>query len=140
LKAWIERMLAPPEASGEFQTEDRVPATLTPALRSIFDEMTPYLAECARVVRSTPAFPEGSGKAVRFNGEVSYPLAGGIYRQTGITYPVWMAQRMLEAFRQMPEPDQLVVREWLDSVGGSGVLELDLPRVKRIGLAAARVA
>ncbi len=140
LKAWIERMQSPPKTSGEFQVEDRVPATLMPALRSIFDEMVPYLAECIREVRNTPVFPEGSRKAIRFHGEIRYPLSGGIFRQWGFTYPVWMVQRMLDAFRQFSETDQKVVREWLDSVGGSSVLELDPPRVQRVGLAAARIA
>ena len=140
LKAWIERMQAPPETAGEFQSEDRVPETLTPALRSIFDEMVPFLAECVREIAMTPVVPENSGKAPRFLGEIRYPLAGGTYRQTGFSYPVWMAQRLLHAFRQMPDVDQNVVREWLDAVGGSGVLQLDPPQVKRIGLAAARIA
>jgi glutathione S-transferase len=139
LEAWIARMQAPPETGGEFQTEDRVPETLTPALRSIFDEMVPFLAECAREVRNTPVLPKGSRKAPRFLGEIRYPLAGGTYRQTGFSYPVWMAQRLLDAFRQMSDADQEIVRKWLETVGGSGVLQLDLPRVERVGLAAARI-
>jgi hypothetical protein len=140
LKAWIERMLAPSETTGEFQSEDRITATLEPALRSIFDEMVPYLAECVRVLRDTPVFPEGSHKAIRFHGEIRYPLAGGTYRQRGLTYPVWMVQRLQSAFRQMPESDQHAVRAWLESVGGRSVLELDVPPVTRVGLAAARIA
>jgi glutathione S-transferase len=140
LAAWIERMLAPSETTGEFQAEDRIPETLTPALRSIFDEMVPYLAECIRALRDTPVQAENSRKAIRFLGEIRFPLAGGMYRQTGFSYPVWMAQRLLAAFRQMSDADQKVVREWLDSVGGGGVLQLDPPRVKRIGLAAARIS
>jgi len=140
LAAWIERMMTPPEVSGEFQAEDRVPETLMPALRSIFGEMVPYLAECIRVIRTTPVFPEDSHKAIRFRDEIRYPLSGGTYRQTGLTYPVWMVQRLLDAFRQMSDGDQKAVRDWLDAVGGSAVLQLDPPRVKRVGLASARLA
>ena len=140
LAAWIERMQAPPERSGDFQPEDHVPETLAPALRSIFGEMVPFLAECIRALRETPVLPEDTRKATRFLGEIRYPLSGGTYRQTGFSYPVWMTQRLLEAFRRMPDADQKAVREWLDSVGGSAVLQLDPPRVKRIGLAAARIA
>ena len=117
-----------------------MPETLTPALRSIFDEMVPFLAECARELAKTPVFPDNSRKAIRFLGEIRYPLAGGSFRQTGFSYPVWMAQRLQDAFRQMPEVDQGAVRRWLDTVGGGGVLQLDLPRVTRVGLAAARIA
>ena len=91
--------------------------------------------------------PENTRKADRFLGEVHYPLsaihwplAGGTYRQTGYSYPVWMAQRLLDALRQSPENDQRIVGDWLAAVGGSSVLHLDLPRVTRVGLAAARIA
>ena len=140
LAAWIRRMFEPAAAPGEFQAEDRVPDTLTPALRSIFDEMVPFLAACGSELRRTPVVREGSDKATRFLGEISYPLAGGTYRQLGFSYPVWMAQRMLDAFRQMAAPDRKSVDDWLESVGGTAVLELDLPRVRRVGLAAARTA
>jgi len=140
LKAWIERMFDPPATPGEFQADDRVPETLAPALRSIFDEMVPYVAACAGKLSQAPVAPENTRKAGRFLGEVRYPLAGGTYRQTGYSYPVWMAQRLLDAFRQSPESDQRTVANWLAAVGGSSVLNLELPRVTRVGLAAARIA
>ncbi len=87
-----------------------------------------------------PYAPATSRKAVRFAGEIRYPLAGGTYRQIGFTYPVWMAQRLLDAFRTMSQRDQRTIRDWLDTVSGAGVLTLELPRVARIGLAAARIA
>jgi glutathione S-transferase len=140
LAAWIRRMFEPVDPPGEFQAEDRVPDTLTPALRSIFDEMVPFLAACAEELRRTPAVPSAGRKAVRFLGEIAHPLAGGTYRRKALSYPVWMAQRMLDAFGRMSGPDQRAVRAWLDTVGGTAVLDLDVPRVKRVGLAAVRVA
>jgi glutathione S-transferase len=140
LKAWIDRMFEPSGTSGEFQAEDRVPETLTPALRSIFDEMVPFLAACAGELRKTTVVREGTRKAIRFLGEISYSLAGDTFRQQGFSYPVWMGQRMLDAFREMSLPNRTAISDWLASVSGTAVLELELPRVKRIGLAAARVA
>lgn len=72
-------------------------------------------------MRKTPVLPANSRKVPRFFDEIRYPLAGGVFRQTSAD-------------------DQQAVRAWLDSVGGSGVLQLDPPRVQRIGLAAARIA
>ncbi len=141
LKAWIERMFEPESsAGGEFQREDELPETLAPALRSIFDEMVPFLAGCADAVRRTPALPATTGKAPRFVGTVRYPMAGGVHERAALSYPVWMAQRLLGAFAAMPPADRQRAREWLGSVGGESLLKLDLPRVVRVGLAAARVA
>ena len=140
LKAWIERMFQPSDVPGAFDTDDRVPETLAPALRSIFDEMVPFIAACAAELRKTPISASDNQKAPRFFAEISYPMAGGMHRRVGLSYPVWMAQRMLDAFARMPAPHQDAVRAWLKLVGGENVLRLDLPRVQRIGLAAARVA
>ena len=46
---------------------------------------------------------------------------------------------MLDAYRAMSDTDQQKVKDWLVSTGGEGVLRLDLPRVERVGLAAALV-
>lgn len=139
LKAWIERMFTPGETPGAFDAEDRIADTLAPALRSIFDEMVPFIAACADELRKTTPLAAG-GKVVRLLSDVSYPMAGGTHRRAALSYPVWMAQRMLDAFAAMPEPDRHKVSEWLATVGGESVLRLDLPRVKRIGLAAARLS
>ena len=139
LKAWIARMFDPGAARGEFFADDRVPSTLLPALRSIFDEMLPMLAASAAELRKTPVLQADSRKAIRYLPEISYPLAGGTFRREGSSYPVWMAQRMLDAYAQMSEQDAAAVRGWLQSVDGESVLALDLPRVRRVGLAAGRL-
>jgi len=139
LKAWIERMFEPASAAnGEFWTEDRLPATLLPALRSIFDELLPFLAGCATELRRTPVLPANTHRARRFLGPIDYPMAGGTHRRPALSYPVWMAQRLLAAFRAMAPDEQRAVRQWLRGVGDEGVLALDLPPVVRAGLAAAR--
>jgi glutathione S-transferase len=125
------------QMDGQFRADDRVPATLLPALRSIFDEMVPYLAECADAVRHTPVLPVTARKAPRFLAPVHYPMAGGTHTRAAASYPVWMAQRVLALFHAMPAADRQTVRAWLDEVGGQGMLALDLPPVTRIGLAAA---
>ncbi len=136
LAAWIERMQQPDAPCGEFRIDDATPATLTPALHSIFDEMLPFLQGCADAVRTTPIH---KAKPKRVFGDINHPFAGGTYRRKALSYPVWMAQRMLDAYRAMSVSDQGAVRAWLDEVGGSAVLRLALPRVARVGLAAKRV-
>jgi hypothetical protein len=47
---------------------------------------------------------------------------------------------MMDALAAMSPAEQQQVRAWLRQVGGEGLLELDLPRVVRVGVAAARIA
>ena len=140
LKAWIARMFEPASAEGgEFLADDQIPSTLLPALRSIFDEMLPFLQGCATAVEQSPVLSDTTRKAPRFLGPLSYPLAGGTHQRLAASYPVWMAQRLLAVFAALPADQQQRVRSWLSSVGGEGVLQLQLPKVKRVGLAAAHI-
>ncbi len=140
LAAWIERMFDPDSAAGgEFRSDDTVADTLQPALRSIFDEMLPFLAACAEEVRRTPVLPVDAHSAPRFLAPVSYPMAGGRHRRPALSYPVWMAQRLLDAFASMTQEAQETVCAWLRESGGEALLQLDLPRVQRVGLAAAHI-
>ena len=140
LKAWIERMFQPHTAEGgEFLSDDQIPVTLLPALRSIFDEMLPFLQGCADAVRQTPLLPVDARKAPRFFGMLEYPLAGGMHQRAAASYPVWMAQRLLAVLSGMSADEQAQVHQWLASVSGAGLLELSLPKVQRIALAAAHI-
>lgn len=140
LEAWIERMFEPEtSADGEFWTDDQIPETLTLALRSIFDEMVPFLQSCADLVAETQILASDAPKARRFFAPITFPLAGGTYERAGLSYPVWMAQRMQDAFKAMPEADQQAVKTWLREIGGESILRLSLPKVARVGLAAGRV-
>jgi len=142
LQAWIARMFEPASSQGgEFQAEDLPAASLAPALRSICAELLPFVQACAeRLARETPVLPPQSRRAQRYLSEVCTPMAGGLFRRQGLSYPVWMAQRLQDAWRAMNAEDAACVREWLRDQGGEGWLSTELPRVRRVGLAAARLA
>ncbi|MEJ6002954.1 glutathione S-transferase family protein [Paucibacter soli] len=135
LKAWIARMFDPASAvDGEFLADDSLPETLLPALRSIFDEMLPFIAACGQALGSNRK--TAAGRTLRFFDRVEFPLAGGLHRRSAASYPVWMAQRLLDALASWPEAEQRVARAWLAQVGGEQLLALKLPRMARQGLAA----
>lgn len=137
LQAWIERMNGLKPFEGDFLPDDQIPATLTPILRSVFDEMLPYLGETVRYVNSLlPAQPQGE-RLPRFEGEVSFPFAGGRMRRQSCPYTLWMTQRALDQLHQLPTADVQKVHAWLKQVGGEGILNLNIPRLRRAGLQAA---
>lgn len=138
LERWIARMFDPQSARGDFFADDELPETLDPALHSIFGEMVPMIEACATELEKTPVARSAKAQGKRFLGEVAYPMAGGTFRRPAVSYVVWMAQRMLEAYRRMPEGHRAAIGDWLNAVGGQRVLELALPRVRRTGLSAVR--
>ena len=134
LAAWLKRMNDPISSEhGKFWEEDRIPDTLLPAMRSIFDEMVPLIRACADAVRAAPAHD-----TERFLGLISYPMAGGLHTRRASGYIVWMAQRMMGVFESMSASEQQSVRSWVQSMNGSTLFELELPRMQRRGLKAVR--
>lgn len=137
LGSWIRRMNTLGPGEGDFLAGDEVPATLTPLLRGIFDEMVPYLAANVEYINTLlPTLGPGE-RLPRFDGELSFPFAGAAFSRCASPYSLWMAQRVLDLLAQMPEQDEAKVRAWLSEAGGEGLLELDIPRLRRVGLQAA---
>lgn len=136
LAAWVQRMNDPSSSEGgAFWQEDTLPDTLQPALRSIFDEMLPLIRACRDAVCAAPA-----GDSERFLGTITYPMAGGLHTRKASGYIVWMAQRLMAAYDSMSTRDQQCVRDWVDSMGGAGLFELDLPQMRRLGVKAVRAS
>ncbi|MGH8461382.1 MAG: glutathione S-transferase family protein [Stenotrophobium sp.] len=134
LRAWVDRMNQPRPLSGAFLPGDQIPETLTPMFRAMFRECLPLLAATLREVNAAlPQCPPGRSLP-RALGEIEFPMGNGRYRRAAMPYILWMAQRMLDAFRNMDGSDQAAVRAWLQHLGGADLLQLDIPRLRRIGL------
>jgi glutathione S-transferase len=134
LRAWVDRMNQPRPLSGAFLPDDQAPATLTPIFSAMFREFLPLLEATLREVnaalpRCLPGRPLPRGL-----GEIEFPMGKGHYRRAAIPYILWMTQRILDVYRGMDGTGQATVRAWLTGLGGEKLLELDIPRLRRVGL------
>ena len=140
LRAWITRMtepppplLAPPPGPG-WLADDAIAPTLVPVLRLLLQSFVPLLAGINQQVKALlPGWPAGQ-PLPRALGDVAVPLGDGVFRRAAIPYSLWMAQRPLDLFAALSAGDQTRVRAWLTALGGEGLLALDLPRLRRLGL------
>lgn len=135
LSAWIARMNQCDVAPGAFLADDALAPTLTPLIASMTREMLPYLEGLMRVVRLDR---RARGTLPRFMDEVEFPLGDGRYRRPAMPYGLWMLQRMLDDWRAMPPRDAAAVRAWLQHHGAERLLDIELPRLRRVGLQVAR--
>lgn len=134
LRAWIERMSAPPAQAGQLLHGDAIPATLAPMLASLCTELLPYLEQCAQALvcmtprsRRDPRYP-------RFGPPVQIPYGDGSLSRITVPYVLWMVQRLQDQFKLLPESGRATVRTWLDDHGGARLLTLRFPRLRRAGL------
>ena len=134
LAAWVHRMMNPAVRQGDFLPGDQLPETLTPMLHSIFKEMTPFLESGVGELRKVMGNFAVGKRLPRFLGQTEYPLADGVWRQKLLPYTLWMAQDILDEYQKLPAADAAKVRAWLERMDGAAFLQLDIPRLRRIGL------
>lgn len=141
VRSWVERMtqLRPQTQPGDLLQDDRIADTLTPIFSAMLREMLPLITETLREVNA--AIPKlAPGRCLpRGLGEIEYPMGDGRYRRLAIPYILWMTQRLLDVYHGMNGAEQSAVRDWLRGLGGEALLDLNIPRLKRVGLRVAPV-
>jgi glutathione S-transferase len=134
VRAYIDRMAAPPIRTGELVPDDRLPETLLPIVEAASREMLPWvegtLAELSKYLTDT-----GAGDRVpRGLGMIDVPLGGGTYRRAALPYVLWMVQRMLDVERALNPSGHTAVQRTMRELGAARWLDLDVPRLERVGL------
>ena len=136
LRAWITRMTEPaaaPPGPG-WRADDAIAPTLEPVLRLLLQSFVPLLAGINQQVKALlPSWPAGQ-PLPRALDDVAIPLGDAVFRRAAIPYTLWMAQRTLDLFAALPAPGQARVRAWLAALGAEGLLALEMPRLRRLGL------
>ena len=134
VRAWVDRMNQPMPLSGSFLPNDQIPATLTPMFRAMFSEFLPLLQETNREVQQALKTLPADKPLPRGLGMVEFPMGKGRYRRAALPYMLWMVQRIQEVYRRMPSAEQATARNWMAELGGEGLLDLKIPRLRRYGL------
>ncbi len=122
--AWIERMNRPPRDQAGWLDDDRLADTLGPVLRTMADGAPILTGAIASIdawadEHATPgdAAPGGVGvQHVDFRGTPMSPAVRG--------YTLWMVQRVLDAYRALPDAGRARVDTALAGSGWEAVLAL----------------
>lgn len=135
LRAWIDRMADPTSFSdAPLLADDAIASTLVPVLQTILDEFVPMLEGINTQVRALlHNYPVGK-PLPRGLGDVEFPMGAGHFRRAALPYTLWMAQRVLDCHRGLPQSDRQQVAAWLRQMGGERLLQLDIPRLRQAGL------
>jgi hypothetical protein len=135
LRAWIDRMAQKPSPDiGDLPRNDALPASLAPVLRLIIDEFLPMAeainVELAKVVGSAPPqqlLPRGLGP-------ITHPMGNAKFERAALPFTLWKMQRLLDVYAAMTPVEQQAVRAWLKTLGGERLLDMKIPRLRRVGV------
>jgi glutathione S-transferase len=135
LRAWIDRMAQmPPPHVGELPADDVLPVSLTLLLRVIIDEFLPMVEaindETDKALKQT-----ASGATLpRGLGLISHPMGNGRFQRTALPFALWKIQRLLDVYACMTPTERKAVRAWLKSLAGERLLDMKIPRLRRVGV------
>ena len=108
---WVERMLAPQPADGEFLPGDEVPESLWPVLERMAREQVPVLVDTewklAEWHRNNPEAVE----VPRVLGEHRFEIDGVVGRRMVLPYALWRWQRPRDYYQALPSDSRAAATE-----------------------------
>lgn len=118
VRAWFERLLRPPAATGPFLDADDVPATLDPVFRTLFAEQMVWIGRLVEAIDAWCADNPDARRVPRSLGDSPFSVGGAAGQRRRVTFVQWKAQRPLEVYGRIPEVERGPTHAWLDRVGG----------------------
>jgi len=138
LSAWLARMKDPaPFAGNPLVANDSIPKTLDPVFHSIFNEFIPMVEQVGQLATQYATEHGLNTRLPRRIGEVHTTMGGKPFKRGALPYMIWMMQRALDSYAQMPSSDKKEIRQWLHSHNAEHILDMKLPRVERRALTVA---
>lgn len=116
--AWVERMIRPLRASGDFLPRDEVPATLEPVLARMFREQGPVLLATMQALSDWARTNPQAGALPRTIGEHAFTIEGATGTRRIYPFNLWRWQRAYDHFHALAGADLTAARDLLQRVGG----------------------
>ena len=135
LRAWINRVAEPdPPATQLATTSDEVPTSLGPVMRSIATEFLPMVEATLDAVNRHIGSGATDDVLPRGLDPISYPLGSSRFSRSAVPFLLWKVQRLIDVYRAMNASDQGAVWQWLKAIGCARLLDLPIPRLRRVAL------
>jgi len=123
---WMNQLLDPAEVEGDFLPDDKIPETLDPILKHVFNEQIPWVTT---LVQHINTWCTENPEAKRVRGAVGTDkfTIGGIQGERKLaTFVQWKAQRPVFHYKQMNEDDRLSADTWIKRIGAQSTLDIDI--------------
>jgi len=123
---WFERLAQPNGDPGEFLEDDEVPETLNPIFKTLFAEQWAYIVTLVEKINIWCQDNAGAFRVPRALGYCDFTIGGYSGQRRLITFIQWKAQRPVGAYTSLDEAGQASVDAWLEGLGATGALQLNI--------------
>jgi len=140
LQKWVEKTHRGDAANGELLANDKIPDTLMPIVKIIFDEYLPLMDQTIDEIKleiKNESLKPGD-ELPRTTERLKFKMADGQFKRASFTYSVWRMQRLQKIVSTFSDTDQECLKVWLSKQNQANFLDLNFgPALKRAGLVAA---
>lgn len=132
--SWINRMLNPEQIQvGNFLTNDQVPETLEPILKTLFAEQFIFSAEVIEEIQTHVDQHPDAKRVSRILGQTDFTIGGVKGKRSMFSFVQWKVQRPWKVLAGLTGTEAEEVTRWLQSINGQGLIDLDIRHtLKRI--------
>jgi glutathione S-transferase len=135
LVAWIERMQNPDSTKkGDFLSNDEIPATLTPILKTIFAEQFEFSNTVVSSIQDLANKNPDAKRVSRITGQTDFKIGGIDGKRSMFSFVQWKVQRVLDALHNLKGTEADDAKIWLKTIGGETLIDMKIEhRLKREG-------
>ena len=140
LQKWVEKTHRGDATSGDLLADDKIPDTLMPIVKIIFDEYLPLMDVTVQKIEEEiqKESLKSGDELPRTTERFQFKMADSQFKRASFSYSVWRMQRLQQMVSCFADDDQHELNAWLKEQGQEPFLNLDFgPKLKRDGLTAA---
>ena len=115
--AWVERMMAPEPADGEFLPDDEISETLWPVLERMAREQVPVLIDTEWKLGEWRRDHPETAEVPRVLGEHRFEIDGVVERRMVLPYALWRWQRPRDYYQALPTESRASAAEMARRLG-----------------------
>ena len=118
---------------GNFLTNDQVPETLEPILKTLFAEQFIFSAEVIEKIQTHVDQHPDAKRVSRILGQTDFTIGGVKGKRSMFSFVQWKVQRPWKVLTGLTGSEAEEVTRWLQSINGQGLIDLDIRHtLKRI--------
>ena len=127
LVSWINRMLNPEQTKvGNFLTNDQVPKTLEPILKTLFAEQFSFSTKVIKHIQTYVDQNPEAKRVSRILGQTDFTIGGVTGKRSMFSFVQWKVQRAWKVFKTLTGPEAVEVKQWLQSINGQALIDLEI--------------
>jgi hypothetical protein len=119
---------------GDFLSNDQIPTTLTPLIKTIFAEQFEFSNTVVSSIQDYANNKPDAKRVSRITGQADFKIGGIDGKRSMFSFVQWKVQRVLDALHHLNGAEADDAKAWLKTIGGDALIDMKIEhRLNREG-------